>query len=25
LFFKVPVAGLEQPRRRKKKRPPIGV
>jgi hypothetical protein len=25
MFFKVPVAGLEQPRRRKKKRPPIGV
>ncbi len=25
MFFKVPVAGLKQPQRRKKKRPPIGV
>ena len=25
MFFKAPVAGLEQPRRRKKKRPPINV
>ena len=25
MFFKAPVAGLEQPRRRKKKRPPVGV